>query len=201
MSQELWNPLSVPEVADLLKAFGRPWWVAGGIAIDHFIGKKTREHSDLDILIQRSDQQAAQVALAGWDLRAADPPGSLRSWKAGEILPAEVHVIWGRPEFSGPWRLELMLLDVEGENWIYRRDRRIWGPVSAMTQKTSGDIQYLAPEIQLLYKSKSIRDKDQQDFENTLPLLSHLQRAWLKNSLEIAYQGVHPWADRLAENR
>ncbi|WP_374208167.1 MULTISPECIES: hypothetical protein [Streptomyces] len=37
-------------------------------------------------------------------------------------------------------------------------------------------IPYLAPEVQLFYKAKATRDKDETDFEAVLPLLEEGQR-------------------------
>lgn len=197
MSQESeWLPLTITEVSTLLKSASYPWWIAGGLAIDHFIGRKTREHGDIDILINRADQLKIQKTLAGWDLQAADPPGTLRPWKRDETLLPAVHVIWARPQV-GPWRLEIMLLDTENEDWIYRRDPRIRGSLRDATQISTDGIQYLAPEIQLLYKSKSIREKDQSDFENCLPLLSSDQKSWLKKALSLTYQNQHSWLSKL----
>jgi hypothetical protein len=36
--------------------FQRPWWVAGGWAVDMFLGSITRSQSDVDIAVLRADQ-------------------------------------------------------------------------------------------------------------------------------------------------
>jgi hypothetical protein len=66
----------ITEIAELLARSGRPFWLAGGYAIDLFLGRRTRAHQDLDVVIRRADQLVMQDALSGWDLRAVDPPGS-----------------------------------------------------------------------------------------------------------------------------
>src|SRR5688500_9342197 len=91
-----WDPLSVEDAAALFAGAPFPWWIAGGWAIDLFIGYQTRSHADTDILILRRDQLAARSRLADWDVHAADPPGSLRPWSLGALLPPEVHDIWCR---------------------------------------------------------------------------------------------------------
>jgi hypothetical protein len=53
-------------------------------------------------------------------------------------------------------------------------------------------VAYLQPQIQLLYKAKGLRAKDQLDFDNTLPHLDEPRRGWLKASLERTLPG-HPW--------
>jgi hypothetical protein len=49
----------------------------------------------------------------------------------------------------------------------------------------------LSPEVQLLYKSTALRDKDVADFEAVRPYLSPDQRAWLRTALNRVAPG-HP---------
>ncbi len=85
-----WSPLSASDVSRMFRGAAFPWWMAGGWAIDLFVGRQTRRHADTDVLVLRRDQLAAQSLLAagaGWELYAADPPGVLRAWRRGEWLP------------------------------------------------------------------------------------------------------------------
>jgi GNAT superfamily N-acetyltransferase len=63
----LWDPLSCREAFQRLHARGIRAWVAGGWALDLFLGRQTRPHVDTDIVIRRSDQDgiAEVVFLAG----------------------------------------------------------------------------------------------------------------------------------------
>jgi Aminoglycoside-2''-adenylyltransferase len=61
-SPESWGVLTPHDAADLLSAARLPWWIAGGWALDLFLGKGTRAHKDLDIGIFRKD---AAIVLAG----------------------------------------------------------------------------------------------------------------------------------------
>ncbi|MGW4972881.1 nucleotidyltransferase domain-containing protein, partial [Streptomyces albidoflavus] len=83
-----WEPASVTEVAALFAPLCEPWWIAGGYAVELAVGRAFRGHADIDVLLLREDQLAAQRALAGWEWWAADPPGTLRPWEAGEIRAA-----------------------------------------------------------------------------------------------------------------
>lgn len=51
-----WQPLRPDEIGELLADCRVTWWIAGGWAIDLFLGESTREHSDIDVLILRKDQ-------------------------------------------------------------------------------------------------------------------------------------------------
>lgn len=192
----IWEPLSPVEVAALFCDLRVPWWIAGGWAIDLFVGRTTRSHADIDVQILRDDQLTVQAALASWNLHAADPPGTLRPWKPSEILPEHVHDIWCRPDPISRWALQLMLADTEGEHWIYRRDRRIRRPLSSLTRRSPEGIPYLAPEIQLLFKARNPRRKDERDSAAALSYLGNEARCWLAASLRTCHPDS-PWLLRL----
>lgn len=188
----VWDPLSPAEVTDLFRDSGFAWWIAGGWAIDLFVGRTTRSHADVDVQILRRDQLAVQARLATWDLHAADPPGTLRPWKPGEILLAHVHDIWCRPSPASPWALQLMVADADADRWIFRRDPRVSRPLAALSRQTPAGFPYLAPEIQLLFKARAQRPKDESDFAVVLPHVEDHGRAWLAAALRTCYP-EHPW--------
>ncbi len=196
MNSRHWEPYSISQVQELMANADCPWWLAGGWTLDLFVGRQTRKHDDIDVLISRDDQLKLQSALPGWDMQVGDPPGTLRAWQPTELLDKSIHDIWGRPNGDKAWRVQFMLFDIEEGEWVYRRLPSIRGPLEKMGLQ-SGTVSYLAPEIQLLYKSKSPRPKDQADFEVVVPLLDQSQRNWLKRSLVEAYHGDHEWIARL----
>lgn len=193
-----WEPLVPAEVAALLEGVAAPWWFAGGYALEFFAGAPYRKHSDIDVAFLREDQTAIHEHLRarGWDVHMADPPGTLRPWPPGEVLPAHVHDIWCRATEDGPWALQLMLDDRDGEEWRFRRDARIRRALDGLTWTTAEGWRVLAPEVQLLYKSGSMREKDARDFEVVAPLLSPEQRSWLREALAVASPG-HEWSEGL----
>lgn len=192
-----WEPMTPSEVSDVLRGVPCPWWVAGGWAIDLHLGHQTREHEDIDVLILRDDQLTMQRALRGWDLHAADPPGALRSWRAEEVLPVDVHDIWCRRTPTSPWSLQVMIDDAPNGVWTYRRDPRIQRPVTELDGIASNDHRrVLAPEVQLLQKGKSPRQKDEADFPAVHDRLGTSQREWLARSLALV-SPEHPWLRHL----
>lgn len=190
-----WEPAPLSEVVALLRGPATPWWVAGGYAIELAVGRAYREHGDVDIALPRKDQSAVRRLLKDWDVHVAAVPGTLVPWQVDETLPERAHDIWVRERPDGPWRFQLMLDEAEGDEWIYRRDPRIRRPLAELTVEDDG-FRRLAPEVQLLYKAKGVRPKDEADFEAALPVLTGGQRAWLKEALEIEY-ATHPWPERL----
>lgn len=190
-----WEPAPLAEVVTLFQELAVPWWVSGGYAIELAVSRAYREHGDVDITVLRRDQQAVRALLAGWDVHVADPPGRLRPWPVGQVLPEHVHDIWVREHPGGPWRFQVMLDEADGELWVYRRDPRIRRPLSTMTIVDDG-IARIAPEVQLLFKAKSPRPKDELDFTEVLPVLDRVRRRWLDEALAAEY-GDHPWRARL----
>ncbi|WP_034092948.1 nucleotidyltransferase domain-containing protein [Streptacidiphilus albus] len=194
-----WVPTTPPAVAELFAEAGFPWWIAGGYAIELAVGRPLREHGDLDVLVLRRDQTRVRELLASWDLHLADPPGAgtLRRWNPTEGVPSLVHDVWCRCAPEAPWSLQLMFDESDGPEWESRRDARVRRPVTDLGEVSAAGIPYLRPAVQLYYKAKSVREKDQLDFDAALPLLSSRERAWLASAVTMTLPG-HPWLDRLA---
>lgn len=191
-----WWPLTPTEVVALFREVRAPWWIAGGYAIECAVGRPVRAHADIDVLLLRRDQHAVRRALAGWLCWAADPPGQLRPWPADETLPDTVHDVWCQPRAGAPWRLQIMLDAGEGEDWVSRHHRWVRRPVDTLGAVTADGVPYLVPEVQLFYKARSPRPKDELDLTAVLPTVGERGRAWLADALTRAY-GHHPWLDVL----
>jgi aminoglycoside-2''-adenylyltransferase len=199
-----WQPWSPQEVAQFFAPLTVPWWIAGGWAIDLFLGRQTREHEDIDVQILRRDQRVIRALFGAWDVQAALPPPRdeawpFRSWDLDEALDAEIHDVWCRAEPAQPWALQLMIADTQDDSWLFRRMPAIRRPVDSIGCVADDGIPYLAPEIQLLYKAKGRRPKDESDFAHALPMLTEERRHWLRNALIETHPG-HPWLSRLTDS-
>ena len=194
-----WAPLSIPQLTHILAAARFPWWVAGGQALDLFLGTTTRHHEDLDVEIFRRDQHQIQGLLAslGWDLHLA-ASGHLRPWNQGESLTAGATSVWCRPAPEEPWCLQLLLAESDNHHWVFRRNPAIVQPVEAIGRRTAEGVPYLTPMIQLLFKAKNPRPKDIADFHAVLAALPGADRTWLTSALTFTHPG-HPWLARLRE--
>lgn len=199
MSQN-WSPLSPTEVASPFKNVTALWGFAGGYAIEMFLNDAFRPHDDIDIVIYREDQRVFRDALGGWSVMACDPPGQHRPWNIGEVLPEHVHDIWCAKHPEDDWCLQIMLMDHDEKNWIYRRKRDICLPKDDIFMMTGQGYMYLKPEIQLLFKAKAPRKKDEMDFLKTLPRLSDDARAWLHSALR-ACDPQHPWLNSVVQSQ
>jgi hypothetical protein len=180
------------KAAEWMDGFDKPWFVAGGWAIDLFIGKQTRPHTDLEIGIFREDQQALKSYLADWEFWKA-VSGSLISWN-GEFLKLPIHEIHAVDRVHNQ-QLEVLLSECEEGRWIFRRNFDISCPAAEAILFTQDAIPYLNPQIVLLFKLKA-RPRDQADFQRAKDYLSKDQRDWLKQAIR-QMDTHHPWISYL----
>jgi hypothetical protein len=183
------------KVQSLMREFTRDWFVAGGWAIDLFLGKRTRAHEDIEIAIFRQDQLALQKYLSGWNLRKAEN-GALSEWKQDEYLELPVHEIHCFNERAELTLLEVLLNECESGVWRFRRNRQITKPLAGLYLTNDSGIRFLRPEVVLLYKSKNPREKDERDFQAAIENLPAESKKWLKDALSICYQ-KHHWLPNL----
>ena len=215
------------EVAAAFHSFKAPWWIAGGWAIDLHLGRVSRAHHDIDVLVLRRDQMLLHPALAGFELKKIVPhpeglsgrgtiadwkpserdgqrdagrirwrEGTITEWEAPERLELPIHQVNAYPVGKSEMSFQIMFGESDGAEWWYRRDARIRRRLDAIGCKGQQDTPYLAPEIMLLFKAKTMRSYDQNDFETVLPMLTQEARGWLSAALAIAHPN-HPWIARL----
>ncbi|MGH8513118.1 MAG: nucleotidyltransferase domain-containing protein [Gammaproteobacteria bacterium] len=194
--EQRWEPLSLEEVKKLLGPVSAPWWIAGGYALDLFLGHETRKHVGTDIAILRQGQKELLEALRKWDVHIAHN-GELIPLKPGEaVTKPEHHQLWARETRDGPWRMEVFLEQSDGKRWAYRRNERIGLNVADLGRTGANDISFIRPEVMLLYKSKNPRPVDETDFLYALPRLDVAQKGWLSGAL-YTIDPTHRWIERL----
>jgi hypothetical protein len=190
-------------VGSLLSSLTVPWWVTGGWAIDLAVGRVTRNHTDVNVMMLERDEHALR-GLPGVDIQLiadGQPPGP---WPAG------CRLIGGfapgpKPPVTGPGRrvgdrlilrgedlplpAEVIPASAAGAIWVYKKGSHVFTrPLADITRYWQG-IPFLAPEVVLLIKARPGLDRpgtdnDQRDFEAALPVLSAGQRSWLKDAIE-----------------
>lgn len=191
---DAWRPWSPREAAAVLEGLAVPWCVVGGWAIDLWLGRTTRPHSDIEVAVHRARFAEVRAHLRAFGLYVAGG-GEVRPLAASDVPPEEHHQVWVFDTIAEAWRMDVMLEAGDERTWVFRRDAHITAPRSEMVGARDG-IPYLRPEGVLLFKAKAHRDKDESDFGNCLPRLDPAGRAWLASALEIAHAG-HPWIERL----
>ena len=180
-----------------MSGFGRPWFIAGGWAIDLFLGRLTRKHEDIDIAILRRDQYHLMRHLSGWEFMKVVPHNghTLEPWRPNEWLDLPIHEVHARRRGTPSDRLEILLDEADDETWSFRRNSAVRRSLSRIGMTTQAGIPILSPEIVLLYKAAEPHDKNQADFENVWGSLEPERRAWLAQALVTCYPSGHPWLE------
>ena len=186
----------VQKAGSLFRDLPCQWFICGGWAIDLFLGRVTRGHQDVDIAIARNDQFTVRDYLRrrGWNLEKAIG-GALTPWADGEWLALPAHAVWCKNEEADPEFVELLLNEIDDDGFRFRRDQSVTLAPGRMSFTSSPGLPVLAPEIVLLYKSKSPEVHDA-DFRNAVGSLAEESRTWLKLALD-KLSARHPWAERL----
>ena len=174
--------------------YSLPWYVGGGWAVDLFLGRQTRPHPDVEVAVLRRDQRLLRHAFEGWAWSKVVPGSQGSVWDAKEWLELPIHELHAR-EPNGDF-VEVLLQESDAKTWRFRREPTVSMPLSELGLRSELGIPILRPEIVLLYKAKSPRSKDEEDFIALLPALGDAQTTWLGEALDRCHPG-HPWRTRL----
>ncbi len=184
----------------VMRSYRRPWFFAGGWAIDLFLGRRRRFHKDVDIAVFRADQAELLRVLQNRKPRRLNN-GEFQAWREGSSLePSEFQVFcepWA--EYELDW--EFLLESGSSARWVFRRNPDIWLPPESAYRETADGIPFLAPEIVLLFKAKyglapgsgeSVteelgRRNDEEDFHDAMEAMESSSRDWLAVAIEQAY--------------
>jgi hypothetical protein len=216
-------PEQVSRVADVMAKFPAPWALAGGWAVDAWLGRVTREHGDVDIAV--FDQQALYKHLAGWQLIAhqdgKENQGVADLWDGRPLVPP-AHAHGRSPEESGPlperfdeagnrivfpedgfW-FDAPFCERSGGDWVLNAEPRVTLPLAECIRQSALGLPTVAPEVILFFKAtlyvgtkNHLRPTDEADFVALLPLLTDGQCESLREMVSRVYDGEHPWVGRM----
>jgi hypothetical protein len=192
-----WDPWRPEETACRLEVVKAPWYVAGGWAIDLFLGGQRREHEDLEIAVPSSRFDEVVDALSDFEFFVITGPREAIPLEAARDRLEQTHQTWVREPAGGSWRLDVFREPSDGDTWICRRSRAITMPYERLVERTADGLPYGRPEVILLYKAKHFQQpKNQKDFEAALPRLETERRRWLRDALELVHP-EHAWLSGL----
>ncbi|MFG1609129.1 nucleotidyltransferase domain-containing protein [Actinoplanes sp. NPDC049265] len=189
---DAWLPWDPPTFTARMPGADFPWMVAGGWAIDLFVGEQTREHGDLEIAVASSFFATVPPRFPELDFWVPRGEGKLARMTA-ETLGGDSHQTWAYDRAAQAWRFDVFREPHDGDIWICRRDESIRRPYSDVVSFTDNGIPYLNPEVVLLFKAKWARDKDQADLATAWPRMSPGQRDWFRQAVAQVHPG-HEWA-------
>ena len=185
------------EAAAAMIGFHRPWCVAGGWAIDLWLGKVTRNHADVDLAVLRDHQFDLRQHLPEFTFKVASMDRRLVPWKdPRQMLMLPVHELHASDRATGR-AFEFLLNESDGIDWIFRRDFDTRLNLAGWIWRGAGNVPVLNPLIVLLYKSKRPEPKDTLDFHVALDRLTDGQKTWLRTAL-LRQDENHPWLNDLA---
>lgn len=183
------------KINSLLRDASFQWGVAGGWALDLFLDRETRPHSDIEVAILRRNQLEMKKTLADWRFEYIHR-GVINHWKLDIYLKEPVHEIHALNEGYQPTRLEVLLNEHAGKKWVFRRNQGVKLPIGDIFIPSQKGIPILHPKIVLLYKVKINKAKDLEDLRNVAPHLDKSDRSWLYNAIWGTY-GRHDWLQYL----
>ncbi len=191
-----WDSLPLGDVVAVMAPFPARWWVSGGSALELHLRRSWRNHEDTDVGICRRDARHLLGLSAEWEIFVASQ-GVLTKWD-GRDLSADDHEnnLWCRQD-RGPWRLDVTVGEGDEHQWVYRRDPSFSLPWDRVVLHAANGVPYLAPALQLLFKSTNLRPKDQLDAETVIPELDAGSLALL----DVRLPHGHPWSTLVARHR
>lgn len=183
-------------VTPIMAGFPAPWAVAGGWALDLYLGRVTRPHADLELAIFRDDQPHLRRHLGAWDFEKV-VDGRREIWTADQTLMPPVHEIHARLKDQPGHAIEFLLNERTGDSWAFRRNPAVTLSLDRAILPAAAGLPILSPEIVLLFKAKSPRAKDERDLGVTLPAMGAPHRRWLIEAISCCHPS-HPWIAALA---
>ena len=145
----LWDAWRPEHVSVLLADVQAPWYVAGGWAIELFLGQERREHEDLEIAVPRDrfGRIAERLSEFEFFVPDGDLTGTGLVWPFAQA-PAALdrhHQTWVRDPETLRWRLDIFREPSDGDVWICRKDERIRLPYADVIEWTEDGIPYGRP--------------------------------------------------------
>lgn len=178
-----WQLLSIASLKQIMHDADFDWYLAGGIALDEFLGRRTRDHEDMDILVNFKYLECILDYFKNYRIFTARN-GSLSLSLFNEINFTDS--LWIAKDDEESFIIEILFFEEEAGHWVYKRDNAIWKRIEDI-YFVKNDMKIIQPEIQLLYKmnSSNVREKDLYDYHNVYPLLEERQRAWLNQHVKL----------------
>ena len=146
-----WERLDPRAALELMQGDDGWWAVGGGWALDLFLGRTTREHDDLDVVVELAAVPTliATLTAHGYELVAGAPPTSF-VLVDGVGRQVDVHPVAFDAEGNGVYRME------DGRDWSY--------PAAGFAGRghVSGRrVRCLSPEVQVLvHDDYELTEKD-----------------------------------------
>ena len=218
-------PHSIAAAAESMAAYPSTWALCGGWAVDAWLGRKTREHGDIDITVFHDDQLILFDHLAGWHLvahDAVDPGPTEELWDGRQLVPP-VHLharqpgadnlaalrAWTLPPYeheSDGLDFEFVLNAREGHHIVLNEDPPLNAALADYITQSPWGLPTVTPAFLLFWKATAYffdprfakrNAMDEADFRALLPAVTGERRDWLRNAIATLHPH-HPLLPLLA---
>ena len=199
---------------------GLDYALCGGHAIDLFLGRKTRPHKDIDVVMFWEDRDKIIQHMLNHGWHVFEPCGTEYLHKINNVADQirNKSNIWcvkpGNPhyeftehkndmyavDFDNSEQTELDYIEIlfntrTDKDFLYARNHDIKLAYNKAILEIKG-IPCLAPEMVLLYKSTAADENEyQHDFDNASNEMGKEQLTWLSKSLSIMFPQGHKWLE------
>ena len=179
-----------------MSSYAGQWALCGGWAADYWLGRQTREHADVDLVIFTDDLAQLTAQFPDRLVIAHDPPDQTHEdpWDGRALrVPSHIHV---RPK-DGDVELDLQVNERTNGLWILNAAPHLAIDLRHAIIEPSWGVPVVAPEVVLFFKSDELRPRDEADFRALRPALSKAQTQWLRDAITLVRPG-HVWLDALS---
>jgi len=204
---------ALARVAGTMDEVNFEWFVIAGWALDLFIGRKTREHKDIEISIWRDEVFLLLERFPGHRVDRVIGHKRYEALDKDSTVDSRGHLILRDFSLNGQaFDIELFTTERQNNEWVFRKQNEIRCPLEEAILTSSCGTRYLAPQFVLLYKAwffpsmeQALQDMpseadfmrkcwetDCRDFQTALPLLAEKQREQLRGWLQRFTPGI-PW--------
>lgn len=165
-----WNPFTLAELEDVLEDNSN-WFLDGGHSLDVFLGRKTRDHADIDIGVFSTDtkQLLSQLTQQGFNVLIANR--NLTPYSESELQCADYNY-WIAD--STGYRLQILVYNLENDRVLFRRNKRISWPKADFTLKIK-QWRIANPLVTYAFKITNIDplQKDMQDIDTLFKVIGN----------------------------
>lgn len=163
-----WKAFTIDELRKLLDEFDC-WFLDGGLALDHFFGRNTRTHDDIDIGVLTKDAKALLTVFLECGLEVYDASNGLERVASPDNRELSYNYWVSDGEH---YKVQILVYKIEENHVVFRRNSAIKWPKEAFTL-TKGDLLIVNPLVIYAFKvtAKSVEPKDLTDVGNLLHLI------------------------------
>jgi hypothetical protein len=208
--------LNLSNVAKAMDESNLNWFVVAGWALDLFVGKKTREHKDIEISVWRDQVPVLFESFPENRIDMVIGHKRYETLKKDSVIDKRGHLVVRKLSIENHnFDIELFTTERSAGHWIFRKQGDIQVPMDESILTSACGPQYLAPQLVLLYKAwfypsmeemlqsqpseadfiRKCWETDCKDFETVLPLLSKAQKEWIHTILT-KFTPEIPWLKR-----